>query len=185
MARVSRTAVGAAMFGALLLAAACQPPVTPALDAAPGNDPDLPVASPAAAPGDGAAPATNRPPPPEPLPSPIIRDSGCGIVTSSGWSAHIDAMPGPGSQPRLIVSGTVGVKPASVTRIVLDPGVMESYPVQRTIIVEVTTPREPTIDMLVRREVRGEWPVTPPIGAITVRCGRTVLARIGNIVAAR
>ncbi len=90
-------------------------------------------------------------------------------------------MPGPGKTPRLIVTGEIGVKPAYRTRLRLDPATLESNPPQRTVILDVTQPSEPTIDLLTRREVRGEWPVTPPLGAVHIRCGRQRLAVIANI----
>jgi hypothetical protein len=101
------------------------------------------------------------------------------------WAAHVDAMPGPDARPRLIVTGTIGVKPAARTELRLDPAVLESNPPQRIVNLVITLPREPTIDMLTRREVRGEWPVTPPLGAVHIRCGGRSVASISPIEVGR
>jgi hypothetical protein len=62
---------------------------------------------------------------------------------------------------------------------------MESNPPQRIVNLTVRLPREPTIDMLTRREVRGEWPVTLPLGAVHIRCGGRSVASITDIVVAQ
>jgi hypothetical protein len=101
------------------------------------------------------------------------------------WTAHVNAMPGPGARRTLIVTGRIGVKPAARVTLRLDPAVMESDPPQYTVAVDVRLPREPTIDMLTRREVRGEWPVSGDVGAVHIRCGGRPLATISEVVTAR
>lgn len=93
-------------------------------------------------------------------------------------------MPGPVARPSLIVSGTIGVKPAALTILRLAPEVMESNPPQYTVILDVRLPREPTIDMLERRQVRGEWPVGRTVGAVHIRCGGRIIATISDVVTA-
>jgi hypothetical protein len=122
---------------------------------------------------------------PEAPPRAFGPSADCQIHGRGEWSAHIDAMPGPNGGPRLIVSGTIGTKPAARAELRLDPAVLESNPPQRIVNLVVRLPTEPTIDSLTRREVRGEWPVTPPIGAVHVRCGGRSVASITDIVVAR
>lgn len=128
-------------------------------------DPDTPVSS-------------SDPAPPR---RPFTSSADCQIVNHSGWAAHINAMPGPDARPTLIVTGVLGVKPAARTALRLDPAVMESYPPQYIVILDVSHPSEPTIDLLTRREIRGEWLVTPPVGAVHVRCGKRTIATISDI----
>lgn len=108
----------------------------------------------------------------------------CQMHGAGDWSAHIDAMPGPGARPRLIVTGAVATKPAARLELRLDPTVLESYPPQRIVELIVRLPSEPTNDSLVRGEVRGEWPVEPPLGAVHIRCGGRSVASIGEVVVA-
>ena len=117
-------------------------------------------------------------------PAPFRTSSACPIVSSGEWAAHVDVMPGPGSRPTLIVTGTLGVKPAATTVLRLEPYVLESNPPQRVVTLVAAVPREPTIDLLTRREVRGQWPVTLPIGAVHIRCGGQTLDSLTNIVVA-
>jgi hypothetical protein len=90
-------------------------------------------------------------------------------------------MPGPGARRTLVVSGVVGVKPAARTRLRLAPEVMESHPPQYTVILDITLPRRPTIDMLERRRLRGEWPVSGDVGAVHIRCGGRIVASIRDV----
>ena len=133
--------------------------------AAAASDPDVPVSSddpPAASPTDGPSP-------------------NCPVTESSGWQAHVDAMPGPNSNPRLIVSGQVTV-PTGGYRLSLRMGqVAESYPVQVTVYLDATPPSGMATQALVTHNVRGSWPSEERVGSVTVRCGSRVLARIDNI----
>ena len=105
----------------------------------------------------------------------------CQMAGSGAWTAHVNAMPGPNARPTLIVTGTIGVKPAARTRLRLDPAVMESDPPQYTVVLDVRLPRRPTIDMLERRQVRGAWPIRGRVGAVHIRCGGRLIASIGNV----
>jgi hypothetical protein len=172
LAACSQTAkVPATAEPAIVAAPAMVNRVEPAPAPAP---PDTPVASP---PAVAAAPA--------PAPGPFARSADCQIHGRGDWSAYVDAMRGPGARPRLIVTGTVASKPAARIELRLDPAVMESNPPQRIVNLTVRLPREPTIDMLTRREVRGEWPVTLPLGAVHIRCGGRSVASITDIVVAQ
>lgn len=129
------------------------------------GDPDRPVSSddpPAAAPPD--------------LPS-----LACPVIRSSGWRAHVDAMPGLNTNPRLIVSGQVTV-PTGGYRVLLRMGqVAESYPVQVTVYLDATPPAGMATQALVTHDVRGDWPSEERVGSVTVRCGSRPLARIDNV----
>jgi hypothetical protein len=108
----------------------------------------------------------------------------CRAAANGEWSAHVNAMPGPGARRTLILTGMVGVKPAAHIRLSLAPEVMESHPPQYTVVVDISLPRRPTIDMLERRNVRGEWPVRGEVGAVHIRCGGRIVASIRDVVVA-
>jgi hypothetical protein len=115
---------------------------------------------------------------------PSFRRAQCPAVGRGEWTAHVNAMPGPNARRTLIVSGVIGVKPAARTRLRLAPEVMESDPPQYTVILDVQLPRQPTIDMLERRQVRGEWPVRGRVGAVHIRCGNRIIASVRSPVVA-
>ena len=130
--------------------------------------PDAPVSS--------DDPATNPPPP--------ASSPDCPVIRSSGWQAHVDAMPGPDASPRLIVSGRVTV-PTGGYRVALRMGqVAESYPVQVTVYLDATPPKAIASQALVTHDVRGSWPSEERVGSVTVRCGSRSLARIDNVATA-
>lgn len=105
----------------------------------------------------------------------------CPIVGSSDWAAWVSAMPGPGAQPKLIVTGKVTV-PTGGYQPALELGaIAESYPVQVTAILHPRPPAGPASQAVTTHEVRGEWPMQPPVGSLTVRCGNQVLARISPV----
>ena len=141
--------------------------VDPESNVAEGGDPDQPVSS------DDPQPA----PPPEPHQP----TSDCPIVRSTGWQAHVNAMPGPNDNPRLIVSGQVTV-PTGGYQLALRMGqVAESYPVQVTVYLDATPPAGPATQALETREVRGTWRSEERVGSVTIRCGTRVLARLSDI----
>ena len=105
----------------------------------------------------------------------------CGIVRSSGWAAWVNAMPGPNARPTLIVTGKVTVPTGGYRFAWRDMRVMESYPVQVAVELNAIPPDGPATQALVTHDVRGQWPVDPPVGSLTVRCGDMVLARIAPV----
>jgi hypothetical protein len=129
------------------------------------GDPDRPISSddpPAASPRDAPSPD-------------------CPVIRSSGWRAHVNAMPGPNDNPRLIVSGQVTV-PTGGYRVSLSMGqVAESYPVQVTVYLDATPPTGMASQALVTHDVRGNWPSEKRVGSVTVRCASRLLARIDNV----
>lgn len=126
-------------------------------------------------------PVSSDDPLPVPPPEPDGPTSDCPIVKSSDWGAHVDAMPGPNDNPRLIVSGKVTV-PTGGYKLALRMGqVAESYPVQVTVYLDATPPSGPATQALETREVRGSWRSEERVGSLTIRCGGRVLARLANI----
>lgn len=122
----------------------------------------------------GASCAAGPPPPPA--------TGACPILGSSGWAAWINAMPGPGSRPALIVTGQVTVPTGGYQPVLLLEHVAESYPVQVTARLHPNPPAGPATQVVVTHEVRGQWPsVEAPVGSVTVRCGGQVLARIAPV----
>lgn len=134
------------------------------------NDPDTPVSSDNP---QAAVPQVDRP------------TSDCPIVRSTDWHAHVDAMPGPDDNPRLIVSGKVTV-PTGGYKLALRMGpVAESYPVQVTVYLDAVPPKGMATQALVTREVRGSWRSEERVGSVTIRCGGKMLAQLSNIETAR
>ncbi len=116
-----------------------------------------------------------------PPPPPFGGAVDCPILASSDWAAWINAMPGPNARPTLIVTGKVTV-PTGGYRIEWgDFRVAESYPVQIFADLRAVPPSGGATQVVTTHDVRGEWPVDPPVGAFTVRCGSRVLARISPV----
>lgn len=115
-------------------------------------------------------------PPAEPRPG-----MACGAIGASGWTAWVSAMPGPNARPKLIAQGKVTVPTGGYTFAWGDLRVMESYPVQVVAELRAIPPAGPATQAVVTHDVRGEWPMTPPVGSFTVRCGDMVLARIAPV----
>ncbi|HVF38222.1 MAG TPA: hypothetical protein VNA29_09815 [Sphingomicrobium sp.] len=123
--------------------------------------------------------------PPLPAPDDDRPSTDCPITSSSGWHAHVNAMPGPNDNPRLIVSGKVTV-PTGGYKLSLRMGaVAESYPVQVTVDLDAIPPSGMATQALETRDLRGSWRSEERVGSVTVRCGSRVVARLSNIETAR
>lgn len=120
---------------------------------------------------------------PAPSGRPWAGQSACPASASSGWSAWIEAKPG--SRPTLIVTGKVETPTGGYRIRWADMRVLESYPVQIVADLDITPPSGGATLAVVTHAVRGEWPIDPPIGSFTVRCGDTVLASIAPVASAR
>lgn len=133
----------------------------------------------------GCAPAPYAPYPAQPPYQPNSpyppQKIGCPIVGSSDWAAWINAMPGPNARPALIVTGKVTVPTGGYRFAWRDMRVMESYPVQIAIELEAIPPVGGATQAIVTHDVRGQWPMSPPVGSVTVRCGGQTLARISPV----
>lgn len=107
---------------------------------------------------------------------------GCPIASSRDWRAWINAMPGPDSRPRLMVTGTV-VARSGGHQFRFQPmlQIRESYPAQAFATLEVIEPQGPSTQALVTHDLRWEWPVDQQIGSVEIRCGSDTLATISPI----
>lgn len=133
----------------------------------------------------GCAPAPYGPPPQQADSHDPPKGIGCPIVSSSDWAAWINAMPGPDARPTLIVTGKVTVPTGGYRFVWRDMRVMESYPVQIAVELEAVPPAGGATRAIVTHDVRGQWPMNPPVGSVTVRCGGQALARISPVETAR
>jgi hypothetical protein len=124
-----------------------------------------------------AAPSDPMPNGPAEAPSRIA----CPIAGTSDWAAWVNAMPGPNARPTLIITGKVTVPTGGYQIALADMRVMESYPVQVAANLQVIPPLGATTQAVVTHDVRGQWPISPPIGSVTVHCGDRVLARIAPV----
>ncbi len=118
---------------------------------------------------------------PPPPPQGPVGGMECGIIGSSDWAAWVNAMPGPNARPTLIVTGKVTVPTGGYRFAWRDMRVMESYPVQVAIELDSIAPAGPATQAVVTHDVRGEWPINPPVGSLSVRCGDMVLTRIAPV----
>lgn len=175
------------LLAALMLLAACQPnePTNSEIAKSEGviaNRDSEPPAPNAATGGPDTPVSSDDPPAPAP---PADGNDDCPIVRSGDWQAHVDAMPGPNDNPRLLVSGTV-TAPTGGYQLALRMGhVAESYPVQVTIYLDLVPPSGPATQALETHEVRGSWRSEERVGSVTVRCGRRALAQLSNVATAR
>ncbi len=108
----------------------------------------------------------------------------CGIIGSSDWAAWVNAMPGPNARPTLIVTGKVTVPTGGYRFAWRDMRVMESYPVQVAAELQAIPPAGPATHAVVTHDIRGKWPIDPPVGSFTVRCGDQTLASIAPVATA-
>jgi hypothetical protein len=113
-------------------------------------------------------------------PPPMATPAVC-PVSSSDWQAWVNAMPGPGSSPKLVISGQVTAPTGGYTFGWSDFRVAESYPVQVFVELTATPPAGMATQALTTQDVRGEWPVSPPVGSVTITCGGQTLARIAPV----
>ena len=107
----------------------------------------------------------------------------CPITDSSDWTAWINAMPTvpPSKTGVLIVKGKVTVPTGGYRIEWADFRVAESYPVQIFTDLRVIPPSGMATQVVTTHEVLGDWPMNPPVGSLTVRCGDRVLARISPV----
>ena len=105
----------------------------------------------------------------------------CPIIGSSDWAAWVNAMPGPGARPTLIVTGKVTVPTGGYRVEWANFRVAESYPVQVFGELRVIPPSDGATQVVTTHEVRGEWPMDQPVGSVTIRCGNRLLARVSPV----
>jgi len=145
----------------------------------PGNEP-YPPGPPGSYPGQpyppgppGAYPGQPyQPQPPE-----------CPITASRDWTAWVNAMPGPGARPALVVRGKV-VTPTGGYQVAFDRNmqIRRGQPPQAFVTLYVAPPEGVAASQAAStHEVRWEWPLGQPVGSVVVRCGDKTLAEITNI----
>ena len=84
----------------------------------------------------------------------------------------------------LIATGKVTVPTGGWTFRWRDLRVMDSYPVQVVAELEAIPPAGAATQAVMTHEVRGDWPVEPPVGSFSVRCGDRVIARVAPVATA-
>lgn len=109
----------------------------------------------------------------------------CPISGSSDWAAWVNAMPGPNMQPTLIVTGRLTAPTGGYDPQLRLEQVAESHPVQAFVRLHPNPPSGPATQAVTSYEVRGEWPMSPPVGSVTIRCGDELLARISPVETAQ
>lgn len=133
-------------------------------------------------PGPGYA-APNPYPPTPYAPGPQLT---CPITSSRDWTAWVNAMPGPGARPMLIVTGKV-VTGSGGNQVTFDRTlqIRKTYPAQAFATVTVLPPMGGASQAQVTHDLRGEWPLRQPIGTVEIRCGNETLANITPVATAR
>ena len=136
-----------------------------------GPPPGDPYGAPAPYPGD-AMPPTAPYAPAQPV-------NACPIESSRDWRAMVIPPASPGARATLVISGTV-VAPTGGYRMEFVPNltVLRSYPVQVIARLLPIPPQGPATQALTTHDVRWHWPLTGPVGSVTIRCGTQVLAQI-------
>jgi hypothetical protein len=109
----------------------------------------------------------------------------CGVTGASEWRAWINAMPGPNARPNLVATGKVTVPTGGWRFEWGEMRVMESYPVQVVAELRTIAPDGPATQAVTTHDVRGEWPIDPPVGSFTIRCGDMVLATVSPVETAQ
>ena len=143
----------------------------PAARAASAN-PDDPVSSDDPAPGDGQV-SPGWPGPGGPGSGQPSGD--CPIVGSSGWAAHVNAMPGPNARRTLHVSGKVRVPTAGYRASLRLGPVAESHPLMVTVLLDVKPPSGAAAQVVSTLSVSDSWRVDADVGSVTVRCGGRII----------
>ena len=105
----------------------------------------------------------------------------CPIVSSSGWTAWINAQPGPGGgRPVLVVSGKV-VTATGGYQVAFDRyrQIRRGQPAQAFVTLQVAPPNGGTWGtQAIPHQVRWEWPLNQPIGGVIISCGDKTLAEL-------
>lgn len=140
-----------------------------------GNANGAPQSGNPAAPNGAATTASSG------MPLPPNPSNDCANVAGSDFKAWVNAMPGPGSRPKLIVTGTITTPTAGYRVLFTDMRVAESSPVQVRLELAAVPPAGMAAQVITRHEVRGTWPMSPPVGSVTVRCGVKTLATISPV----
>lgn len=115
-------------------------------------------------------------------PAPVYEFSECPVIDSRGWTAYINAMPGPGAKPTLHISGEVDLPtPGFKVELIAGPADRMMPPGQRFSLA-ATKPEGMVAQVVTPTAVRYSGPPTyEKYRSITIGCGGKVLAHIENI----
>ena len=118
-----------------------------------------------------------------PVPDPVY--SRCDAVGSSGWAAEVQIFPSSHTKPirrrMLVVTGKVQV-PAGGYSVALERGpVARLEPPVQQMMIRTTAPEEAATQALTTHEVRAVVPALKRYGAVEIRCGDGVIARIRDV----
>ncbi|MCB2048965.1 MAG: hypothetical protein KDE32_12180 [Novosphingobium sp.] len=118
--------------------------------------------------------------------APVFEFSECPVIDSRGWTAYINAMPGPGAKPSLNISGEVDLPtPGFTVELIAGPADRMMPPGQRFSLV-AKPPEGMVAQVVTPTQVRYSAPATyGSYRSITVGCGGKVLAQIENIQTAQ
>lgn len=112
----------------------------------------------------------------------------CPVLASRDWTAFVNAMPGPGPRPELIVTGQVRL-PTAGYLVELLPGPLEGPPPPvQTVELVAIPPAGPAATVVTEVDVRLELSAPairpddpPPYRAVRVVCGDAELAYISPV----
>ncbi len=132
---------------------------------------------------------TNATTDPTPAPTPVVEApaaGACAAIANRNWTAHINAMPGPGAQRTLIVSGEVDLPtPGYTVSLDLGPADRSAIPVQQ-LVVNTTAPTGIVAQVVTPYPVRYEGPaIAQQYTAVRIVCGGQQLAEITEIITAQ
>jgi hypothetical protein len=131
---------------------------------------------------------TNATTDPSPASAPLAEvpaAGACAVIANRAWSAHINAMPGPGAQRTLIVSGEIDLPtPGYTASLDLGPADRSAIPVQQ-LTVNTAAPTTIVAQVVTPYPVRYEGPaIAEQYRAVRIMCGGEPLAEITEIVVA-
>jgi hypothetical protein len=126
---------------------------------------------------------------PTPAPAPVAEAptaSACAVIANRNWTAHINAMPGPGAQRTLIVTGEIDLPtPGYTATLDLGPADRSAIPVQQ-LVVNTTAPTGIVAQVVTPYPLRYEGPaIAQQYRAVRIMCGGQQLAEITDIVIAQ
>lgn len=118
------------------------------------------------------------------MPSPP-EASRCAVIESADWNGWINAMPGPGAQRTLHVTGRITLPtPGYGVTLREGPADRSAIPVQQ-LILELTPPAGMVSQVIVTQEVAYQGPaIAQRYRAVRIMCAGTQLAEITDIVTA-
>jgi hypothetical protein len=122
------------------------------------------------------------------LEPPVVPPDECPVIETRNWSAFVNAMPGPGARPELIVSGQVRVPSAGYSVELVAGWTDRSLPPVQTVELIALPPFGPAAQVVTAMDVRLAMPApatrpggAAPFRAVRVVCGEAELAYISPV----